>query len=113
MIAGAAALEKRGQTCVKKKGGQESREEEPMLELYQFEECKYSTKVRLKMSEWQIDCILRNVSQAKSKRQWLKKVSGQTNVPTLVDSLRNMVIAGDDRKIIEYLGKHYRLKGKR
>lgn len=28
-----------------------------MLELYQFEECEYSAQVRLKMSEWEIDCI--------------------------------------------------------
>ena len=59
-----------------------------MLELYQFEECPFSRQVRLKMSEWEIDYILRNVSTLKSKRQRLKKVSGQTSVPTLIDSLR-------------------------
>ena len=79
-----------------------------MLELYQFEECPFSRQVRFKMSEWEIDYILRNVSTLKSKRQRLKKVSGQTSVPTLVDSLRNIIIAGDDKKIISYLRKHYR-----
>lgn len=79
-----------------------------MLELYQFEECPYSRQVRLKMSEWEIDYILRNVSPLKSKRQHLKKVSGQTGVPTLVDSLRHMIIAGDEKRIILYLRKHYR-----
>ena len=44
-----------------------------MLELYQFEECPFSTQVRLKMSEWEVDYILRNVSKLKSKRQRLKK----------------------------------------
>jgi len=83
-----------------------------MLELYQFEECEFSTKVRLKMSEWEIDYILRNVSKNKSKRQRLKKISGQSGVPTLIDSSRNMVIAGDDQKIIAYLRKHYRLRAK-
>lgn len=83
-----------------------------MLELYQFEECEYSTRVRLKMSEWGIDYILRNVSKDKSKRQRLKKISGQNGVPTLVDSSRNVVIAGDDQKIIAYLRKHYRLRAK-
>ncbi len=29
-----------------------------MLEPFQFEECEYSAQVRLKMSEWRIDCIL-------------------------------------------------------
>jgi len=79
-----------------------------MLELYQFEECEYSTQVRLKMSEWEIDYILRNVSKDKSKRKWLKKISGQNGVPTLVDSSRNVVIAGDEKRIISYLRKHYR-----
>jgi glutaredoxin len=79
-----------------------------MLELYQFEECPFSTQVRLKMSEWEVDYILRNVSKLKSKRQRLKKVSGQIGVPTLVDSLRNIVIAGNEKKIIAYLRTHYR-----
>ena len=79
-----------------------------MLELYQFEECPYSTQVRLKMSEWEIDYVLRNVSKLKSKRRRLKKVSGQTGVPTLIDSWRNVTISGDEKKIIAYLRKHYR-----
>jgi hypothetical protein len=29
-----------------------------VLVLYQFEACEYSTQVRLKMSEWEIDYIL-------------------------------------------------------
>jgi glutathione S-transferase len=56
-----------------------------MLELYQFEECEFSAQVRLKMSEWQIDYILRNVSRDKSKRPFLKKISGRSETPTLVD----------------------------
>jgi glutaredoxin len=85
-----------------------------MLELYQFEECEYSTQVRLKMSEWKIDYILRNVSKDKSKRQRLKKISGQNGVPTLVDSLSlgNVVIASDEKRIIAYLRKHYRPQAK-
>ena len=79
-----------------------------MLELYQFEECPYSTQVRLKMSEWEIDYLLRNVSKLKSKRHRLKKISGQTGVPTLVDTGRNVIITGDEKKIITYLRDHYR-----
>ena len=84
-----------------------------MLELYQFEECPYSTQVRLKMSEWEIDYVLRNVSKLKSERRRLKKVSGQTGVPTLIDSWRNVTISGDEKKIIAYLRKHYRPQSKR
>ena len=83
-----------------------------MLELYQFEECEYSTQVRLKMSEWEIDYILRNVAKDKSKRPRLQNVSGQHDVPTLIDSWRNVVISGDEKKIIDYLHTYYRSDAK-
>lgn len=78
-----------------------------MLELYQFEECPYSTKVRKKLSEWEIDCILRNVSQDKWQRNLLKKVSGQDEVPTLIDSDRDVIIAADEKRIIQHLETYY------
>ena len=64
-----------------------------MLELYQFEECEYSAQVRLKMSEWEIDCILRNVSRDQSKRPLLKRISGRSETPILVDSTRDVILA--------------------
>ncbi len=79
-----------------------------MLELYQFEECEYSAQVRLKMSEWEIDCILRNVSRDKSKRPLLKKISGRSETPTLVDSTRQIILVGDEQKIIRHLSKYFR-----
>jgi glutathione S-transferase len=79
-----------------------------MLELYQFEECEYSAQVRLKMSEWQIDYILRNVSRDISKRPLLKKISGRSETPTLVDSTRDVILVGDEQKIIRYVGQYYR-----
>jgi glutathione S-transferase len=78
-----------------------------MLELYQFEECEYSAQVRLKMSEWQIDYILRNVSRDISKRPLLKKISGRSETPTLVDSTRDVILVGDEQKIIRYVGQYY------
>jgi len=81
-----------------------------MLELYQFEECEYSAQVRHKMSEWGIDCILRNVSKDKSERERLKRISGHNTTPTLVDSSCGVIIAGDDKKIIEHLRKYHRGK---
>ncbi len=82
-----------------------------MLELYQFEECEYSAQVRLKLSEWEIDCILRNVSRDKSKRPFLKKISGRSETPTLVDSTRDVILVGDEQQIIRYLGKYFRKRG--
>jgi glutathione S-transferase len=79
-----------------------------MLELYQFEECEYSQQVRLKMSEWEIDYILRNVSRDKSRRPFLKKISGRSETPTLVDSTREVILVGDEQQIIRHLGKYYK-----
>ena len=79
-----------------------------MLELYQFEECEYSRQVRLKMSEWEIDYIARNVSQDKSRRPFLKKISGRSETPTLVDSTREVIPVGDEQQIIRHLGKYYK-----
>lgn len=78
-----------------------------MLELYQFEACPYSKKVREKLTELEIDYILRNVSPDKTKRERLMKISGQSGVPTLVDIDQDLIIAGDDEKIISHLEKHY------
>ncbi len=79
-----------------------------MLELYQFEECEYSQQVRLKMSEWEIDYLLRNVSRDKTRRPFLKKISGRSETPTLVDSTRHVILVGDEQKIIRHLRKYYR-----
>lgn len=84
-----------------------------MLELYQFEECEYSARVRLKMSEWQIDYILRNVSRDKSKRALLKRMSGRSETPTLFDSTRDMILIGDEQKIIRYVDKYDRKRDAR
>ena len=48
-------------------------EETEILEHYQFEECEYSAQVRLKMSEWEVDSILRNVSRGQIKAAALKE----------------------------------------
>jgi hypothetical protein len=49
------------------------------------------------MSEWEIDYVRRNVSKLKSIRYRLKEISGQTGVPTLVDSGCNAIITGDEK----------------
>ena len=81
-----------------------------MLELYQFEACPYSRKVREKMSELEVDYLLRNVSSDKSKRERLIQVSGQDGVPTLIDSNLDLIIPADEDKIIEHIEKYYRQK---
>lgn len=79
-----------------------------MLELYQFEECPYSQKVRRQLSEWRIDYILRNVPRDVEQRTQLMNLSGQAKVPTLVDSDRDQILAGDEEKILSYLNAFYK-----
>lgn len=79
-----------------------------MLELYQFEECPHSQKVRQQLSDWGIDYILRNVPREVEKRTQLMNRSGQAKVPTLVDSDRDQILAGDEEKILSYLNAFYK-----
>ena len=79
-----------------------------MLELYQIENCPHCTKVRQRLSEWEIDYIARNVPEELAKRTQLMKVSGQVSVPTLVDSAREVTVLGDEQKILDYLDEFYR-----
>ena len=74
-----------------------------MLELYQFESCPYSARVRAALSKRQIDYVLRNEPADPSRRERLRRLTGQTAVPTLVDQEHDVVIAGDDERILSYL----------
>ncbi|MFB6100468.1 MAG: glutathione S-transferase N-terminal domain-containing protein [Candidatus Nanohalobium sp.] len=75
-----------------------------LLELYQFEGCPYCGKVRSKLTELGIDFIARQVD--KNDRSKVEEVSGQTNVPVLVDPNTDTVMPESD-DIVEYLEEHY------
>lgn len=77
---------------------------EELLELYQFEECRFCSKVRRKMNELEIDFIMRQVDP--DDRSRVKEISGQTGVPVLVDPNRDVVMPESD-DIVEYLEEHY------
>jgi glutathione S-transferase len=75
-----------------------------MLELYQFESCPYCSKVRKKLTELGVDVKLRQVD--KNDRSRVEEVSGQTNVPVLVDPNRDTTMPESD-DIVDYLEEHY------
>jgi glutaredoxin 3 len=77
---------------------------EQMLEVYQFEGCPYCSKVRSKMTELGIDFIARQVDP--DDRSRVEEVSGQTNVPVLVDPNTDTVMPESD-DIVDYLEEHY------
>ncbi len=75
-----------------------------MLELYQFESCPYCSKVRKKLTELGVDVKLRQVD--KNDRSRVEEVSGQTNVPVLVDPNTDTTMPESD-DIVDYLEEHY------
>lgn len=77
---------------------------EELLEIYQFEGCPYCSKVRKKLTDLQIDFIARQVDP--SNRDRVKEVSGQENVPVLVDPNTDTVMPESD-DIVEYLEEYY------
>ncbi|MBC5793412.1 MAG: glutathione S-transferase N-terminal domain-containing protein [Nanohaloarchaea archaeon] len=76
-----------------------------MLEVYQFEGCPFCSKVRQKMTDLGIDFIARAVDP--DDRSRVEEVSGQTNVPVLVDPNEDVVMPESD-DIVEYLEEHYK-----
>ena len=77
---------------------------EKMLEVYQFEGCPYCSKVRKKMTDLGIDFIARAVDPHERSR--VKEVSGQENVPVLVDPNTETTMPESD-DIVDYLDEHY------
>ena len=75
-----------------------------MLELYQFESCPYCSKVRKKLTELGVDVKLRQVD--KNDRSRVEEISGQTNVPVLVDPNTDTTMPESD-DIVDYLEEHY------
>ncbi len=77
---------------------------EKMLEVYQFEGCPFCSKVRKKMTNLQLDFIARQVDP--NDRSRVEEISGQENVPVLVDPNTDTTMPESD-DIVEYLEEHY------
>ena len=78
-----------------------------MLELFQKETCPYCQKVRMRMTELDLDFVCRNVPNENSpKAALLKKLGGEFQVPFLVDSDNNVAMYESD-DIIKYLEENY------
>lgn len=77
-----------------------------MLELYQYEDCPFCVRVREALDALGLDYIVRTVPRAHPLRERVRAVSGQTQVPVLVDPGRKQVVV-ESEAIIEYLGREY------
>jgi glutathione S-transferase len=79
-------------------------EPDELLEVYQFEGCPFCSKVRQKMTDLGLDFIARQVDP--NDRSRVEEVSGQTNVPVLVDTNTDTTMPESD-DIVDYLDEKY------
>ncbi len=83
-----------------------------LLELYQFEGCPFCQRVRRSLDELGLDFVVRTIPRPHELRHRVREVSGQTEVPVLIDREHGKVIA-DSAMIIAYLEDHYGRKAAR
>lgn len=72
--------------------------------LYQAEWCPYCARVRSKLTDLLLDVKLVNVPRDHAERDEVKRASGQTSIPVLVDG---DVVLDDDDAILPYLERTY------
>lgn len=78
------------------------------LELYNMEASPYCRKVRERLSELDLEYIVRNVPSGSPQREELAKRGGKVQVPFLVDANRNTALY-ESNEIVAYLEEHYGL----
>lgn len=76
------------------------------LTLYQLEGCPYCERVVDRLNELDIDFESVWVDGLHSKRNDVKRVSGQRAVPVLLDDKRGVTMA-ESEHILEYLDTSY------
>jgi glutaredoxin 3 len=78
-----------------------------VIELFQAEWCPYSHRVRQRLTELGVDFVARQVEADPDSRAELKKVSGQTSIPALVDG---DVVVTDPDQIVAYLDERFEFR---
>lgn len=76
------------------------------LTLYQLDGCPFCERVADRLNDLDIEFESVWVEELHSKRDEVKRVSGQRAVPVLVDDKRGVTMAESER-IIEYLDTSY------
>jgi glutathione S-transferase len=75
-----------------------------MLELWQAEWCPYSHRVRLRLTELELDWIARTIPVDRAERDAMEAATGTRSIPTLVDG--ESIVQGAD-EIVAYLDARY------
>jgi len=77
------------------------------MELYELEGCPYCAKVKEKLSDLDLEYKSHMVPHSHVRRTDVKKVSGQTGVPVLVDEEHGVEGITESDDIVEYLEETY------
>jgi glutathione S-transferase len=75
-----------------------------MLELYQTEWCPASHRVRQRLTELGLECLVRQVPVEREQRFELAATTGQASIPALVDGPRLLI---GEQAILDYLNSRY------
>ncbi|WP_458186491.1 glutathione S-transferase N-terminal domain-containing protein [Haladaptatus sp. NG-WS-4] len=77
------------------------------LKLYEVEGCPFCIKVREKLNELELDYESVLVPRSHANRTEVKKLSGQTGVPVLVDDEHGIEGMAESNDIVNYLERTY------
>lgn len=77
------------------------------LELYERPGCYYCAKVRRKLDELGLEYDAHQVPAARSRRETVEAISGQTGVPVLADPDHGVEGLAESDDIVEYLERTY------
>ncbi|MDJ1431469.1 glutathione S-transferase N-terminal domain-containing protein [Halostagnicola sp. A-GB9-2] len=78
-----------------------------MVELYSLRWCPYCAKVENKLESLDLDYERHTVSPFRFRRSDVKAVSGQSDVPVLVDSKNDVAGMAESDDIVDYLERTY------
>jgi glutaredoxin 3 len=79
----------------------------PDLTLYELRRCPYCAKVRRALDDLGLEYESRYVPGTRSRRDEVKAVSGQYQVPVLVDENNGVEGMSESDDIVEYLYEEY------
>jgi glutathione S-transferase len=77
-----------------------------MIELYQFEDCRFCKQVRRKLEDLNLDWISHSAKKGAPQRRTLRQLGGKEQVPFLVD-IENDIKMYESEDIIDYLEETY------
>jgi glutaredoxin len=80
---------------------------QPDLELYELPGCPYCGKVKRKLDELGLSYTSHEVHRSHSQRTEVKRISGQTGVPVLVDNTNGVEGMPESDDIVAYLDRTY------